>query len=214
MILLAVSLLILPLAPLLYALVARRPGFMKTAGRLLTLIMAVLVAAYMIPASIKLSGILWTVIMMAIGLFLPTLGERALSELADTVHKVPLFIGTLGLAIHATMDGAALALPSNGAGPFSVYSMAVVLHKLPAALFIWAALFPNYGRKIPILALVLEGVCTVVGFYLGETLFSSIEALSLLGLFQALVAGSMLHVALEPRVFSHGHTHAHGAHRH
>ena len=72
---------------------------------------------------------------------------------------------------------------------------AVVLHRLPVGLMVWFLIRPVYGLRLALATLLLIGVATVSGFFMGEFAVGSLTNDSR-GLFQALVAGTLLHVVV------------------
>jgi uncharacterized membrane protein YraQ (UPF0718 family) len=105
-------------------------------------------------------------------------------------------LAVAAVGVHAFMDGAALggtALGREGDG--SMLALAVILHRLPEGLVIWWLLQPSRGSWLAAAALGLVAVGTAAGFFFGTSVLSATAARGLF-LFQALVAGSLLHVVL------------------
>ena len=88
------------------------------------------------------------------------------------------------------MDGVALATP---AGMGNSLPLAVILHRLPDGLLICA--FFAERRYLSYLILALLGVATLGGFVAGGSFLQ--DHAGFLACFQALVAGSFLHITFD-----------------
>ena len=187
------SLGVLLLGPALLAWVQRAPLWLQTAGLqgldgfVLTSV-AGIVLADVLPHALGESG-MWAVPLVLLGLIGPSLAEKGLHRAAERVHALALLLGMAGLVLHATLDGVALA----GGDTHPQLAMAVLLHRLPEGLTIWWLLRPTYGKAIAALALGLVGAATVLGMWAGPTMVPDGMAI---GLIEALVAGSLLHVVV------------------
>lgn len=131
----------------------------------------------------------------AAGFVLPSLAERRLSQFKLSPMVV---LALAGLAVHGMLDGAALEAADHhghhhGHGDSEVMlAVAVVLHRLPMGLFVWWTVAP-YSRKGAWLVLAIEAGATAVGFFGAESLLAALPQTGL-AIFQALVAGSLVHV--------------------
>jgi hypothetical protein len=96
------------------------------------------------------------------------------------------------LALHAAVDGAALAFGEAGFGPS--LAIAVVAHRLPVGLAVFDRMDTPRQAWVALGGLALA---TVLGFFGGPSLAHASEAVH--GLFEGLVAGGLLHVVLRPR---------------
>lgn len=187
------SLGVLLLGPALLAWVQRAPLWLQTIGLqgldgfVLTSV-AGIVLADVLPHALSESG-MWAVPLVLLGLLGPSLAERGLHRAAEHVHALALLLGMAGLVLHATLDGVALA--HGDVRP--QLAMAVLLHRLPEGLTIWWLLRPRYGRLIAGLALGLVASATILGMSLGP---STVADSAAMGLIEALVAGSLLHVVV------------------
>lgn len=81
----------------------------------------------------------------------------------------------------------------HGEGPALQLAVGVILHRLPMGLAIWWAIRSVWGLRGVALVLALISGATVAGFLVGEHGLSHLPV-EQLALFQALVAGSLLHV--------------------
>ncbi|MDA0337696.1 MAG: permease, partial [bacterium] len=190
----ALSLVALALGPVAYG-AARVAGHMMAAldGFVFVAITG-LVVLHIVPESVALAG--WLAVLgVAVGIWLPTLIEHRLRSLARRVHNVTLIFGLMAIAVHAFTDGLALGSDSGAQGQAHMLPMAVVLHRMPVGLTIWFLLRPLYGLRAAMAALALMALATTAGFFFGGAVLPTLES-RVWGLFQALVAGSLLHVVL------------------
>jgi hypothetical protein len=209
------SIAIFALAPLLYKLAIRYTKAHKVIESCIFAVIVGVVVGHILPESIHVVG--WVAIpIAAAGMVLPSLVERMWHNMAASVHWVPLLFAVMGLALHAAMDGAAMvefhSVTRGAHDHFAheghshpVLSWTVVLHRLPVALLIWWSLAPKHGWAFPTGIYIFLGFFTIGGYTMGAALLD-LEAHDTIAWFQALVAGSLLHVALD----QHDHDdHAH-----
>lgn len=198
--LLALSLLVLAVGPVVYQ-VSRFTSAMSAAldGFVYATIIG-LVLIYILPHSIGLGG--WVAGVAALtGLLAPTVLEHRLHSLARQVHNLALLLGLVSIALHAFTDGLALTAVAAGdsvahADGGHMLPLAVVVHRLPIGLTVWFLLRPLYGIKAALGTLMLIAVATAFGFASGEAFASVLESGTGFGVFQAFVAGSLVHVVL------------------
>jgi hypothetical protein len=150
-----------------------------------------LILFHVIPHAMGAGG-LWVPLVALAGFFVPQLLEHTLTRAAHRAHGAALALAIGGLIIHAGLDGIALATPGGTDGATEL-AIAVVLHRTPEAIMIWALLIPTWrpSRIAGVLAMV--GAATCAGYFLGDSLIALTDA-RWLALVQALVAGSLLHV--------------------
>jgi uncharacterized membrane protein YraQ (UPF0718 family) len=210
MIFLAISLLSLPLAPLLARATARAPVSLALLDGFVFTGLGGLIALHILPESFELAGP-WALLAAAIGVFGPGLAEARLERAAgpsaalaesgtrspsDRAHTGAILLVAFGLGFHALLDGVALASPSVTDTPDArLLALAVVLHRLPLALTLWWLLRPALGLRFAAGYMVFDAACTTLGYAVGDT---GLRLLSnaWLGAFGALVAGSLLHVVI------------------
>ena len=198
--LLVLSLLVLGVGPVVYqasrlasAMTAALDGFVYA-----TIIGLVLI--YILPHSIALGG--WIAVIAALtGLLAPTILEHRLHDRARQVHILALILGLVAIALHAFADGLALTTvaasetAAHGGGGHML-PMAVLVHRLPIGLTVWFLLRPLYGIGAALGTLLLIAVATALGFASGDALAPVLHSGNGFGVFQAFVAGSLLHVVL------------------
>ncbi|MAF83183.1 MAG: hypothetical protein QGH93_07995 [Gammaproteobacteria bacterium] len=170
------------------------------------------------PQAIGAGGIFaW--VFAALGLIFPVGLERLFHGLEKQVHLLILSLGVVGLAVHAGIDGIALA-----AGPLvgvdaetwwhmghreggEYLALAVILHRFPLGLAVWYLLSPALGRMVAVMVLMVLAGATVIGYLVGPNFVSALQG-SGIAWFQAFVAGSILHVVIyEPGHHKHAHEH-------
>lgn len=213
--LLLLSIAVLWTAPWIYGQIRRRERVQHLAQRAMVVLICGLVLLSILPESIRLVG--WgAVLLVVVGMALPSLVERLWHKLAVTVHWVPLAIGLFGLALHASLDGAAFVDPEHhGHTHLHALPVAVVFHRFFEGLFIWLFLRPRFGTKVAASALGLISVFSLIGYFAGDYYFHSLEDAAPFGFFQALVAGSLLHLLIDQHdpgseaLHGHGHDHDH-----
>lgn len=192
--LLVLSLLVLAVGPVLHQL-ARVTGSMLAAlDGFVFITIGGLVFIHIVPETYHLAG--WPAFAaLALGLLGPGLVEHRLGRIARQAHAVALLLALAGIGLHAFTDGLALGQGGHAHGGEHMLPMAVVLHRLPVGLMVWFLIRPVYGLPLALATLVLIGVATVLGFSLGEAAIGGM-ANDGRGLFQALVAGTLLHVVV------------------
>ena len=138
----------------------------------------------------------YAAVAVAAGFVLPALAERRLTRFKLSPMLV---LALAGLAVHGLLDGAALEAADHhhhGHGHNEVMlAFAVVLHRLPMGLFVWWTVAP-YSRRGAWLVLGIEAGATAVGFIGAGPLLEVLPQTGL-AVFQALVAGSLVHVIVE-----------------
>jgi zinc transporter ZupT len=189
MVLLAASLAMLLLGPLLYRLVGARATALAVLDTVSVVSVGVLVVLFILPESIAENGPV-ALVPMLVGLLLPTVIERGLGRVAAQAHRAVLGIVIAGLSVHQVLDGIALGLPDGGHS--HALPAAVVLHQLPAGLVIWRLLRASRGERVAAWVMGVLALGIIAGFVAGDAL--AVLDFPGLGLFTALVAGSLLHV--------------------
>ena len=143
---------------------------------------------------------------MGLGFGLPILIERLYHQTKFGVELLSVLAGLMGLALHAVLEGISLQ------GEAITIAAPILLHRLMVGLMIWWVLFPRYGRWPAIAGICSLLVATTVGFSLGGILPEAMLHGTSGEIFQAFVAGSLLHVVLHESY--HGSPHDHSNHDH
>lgn len=193
----------LALGPLIYALSRRFHWALSAVDGFVLAAVGALVLLHVGPRALSAGGI-WAGAAFVLGLAAPAALHEVVSQ--RKTDRWVVGIGLFALMVHSAIDGAAL-----GSGNHAL-SWAIVLHRLPAGLFVWWLVRPSFGAGRAWLVLALVGAATAGGFFAG--LPASLQRGSLLAIFEALVAGALLHVLIGHGADLHGpeqHAHAHGA---
>lgn len=207
--LLLVSIAMLWFAPLLYHWASRYGRMHRAVERVLLIALAGFVVVGIIPQSFeKARG--WTILLALVGMLLPSLAERMWHRLAHKVHWVPLMVGTVGLATHAAIDGMAFIDPFHARSDALSVQLVVIVHRFFEGLFIWWALRPKFGWEVAAAVLGFSGSFTFVGYLAGGWWFQGLGTDMGYALFQALVGGSLLHLAIDRHDGRGGHEHGIG----
>ena len=164
----------------------------------------ILVALQVLPQSWEARELL-SLVAVAAGAGVYFVLERLSRALAAHADTVAIVVALSGLVLHAFLEGAAL-VPGTDSDTFFVF--AVVLHRLPIGLVIWWLIRPRHGRRAASLGTGVVVVATLAGAA-GGGVVSLSEGGAGLDLFQAFVAGSLLHVVFHQGRSDHRH-HEHG----
>jgi uncharacterized membrane protein YraQ (UPF0718 family) len=198
--LLVLSLLVLAVGPIVYQVSRFASATSAVLDGFVYATIIGLVLIYILPHSIGLGG--WPAAVAAVtGLLAPTVLERRLHNMARQVHSLALLLGLVAIALHAFTDGLALTTVTasenaTAVGGGHMLPMAILIHRLPIGLTVWFLLRPLYGIKAAVGTLLLVAAATAVGFASGDALAGVLENGNGFGVFQAFVAGSLLHVVL------------------
>ncbi len=184
------------LGPVLYTAFRQQAGAFRLLDGFVYLAIPGLVFLHVFPFAVEQRSPA-AVVAVTLGLLLPTLAERTARAVALRTDTFALLFGISGLALHALLDGAALAPASQTSDlPFA---LAITLHRLPVGLAIWWLVRPKYGLQSAVVAIGTLVAVTVVGYGASAGLLASSGA-EAVALYQAFVGGSLIHV-----VFHQGH---------
>lgn len=201
LLLLLASLLALLAGPLLWVIARGRASLLAALDGFVLFAITALVLFEVLPESLQ-SGGAWSLAFVVAGALGPTLLESLMEQARRDAHVATLALALLGLVLHSIGDGTALASdgPAHGA-----LGLAVAIHTVPVGLAVWWLLYPSFGALLPSVTLLAMAAATIAGFHL-ETDLAQIAGTRGWSWFQALVAGSILHV-----VFGRPHLHHEGA---
>jgi len=198
------SLLILTLGailggPALYAFARTQPRALSFLDGFIFVSISGLVLLDVLPETIEAGGLVSGLCALA-GAALPSVFERAMRRAQHLAHGAALLLSMFGMVLHHITDGAALSIAAQGGLP-NPLALAVVIHSLPVGLLIWWLLYPSFGFRLPALALLAMCAAAIVGFSFGPQIDHWAGARGI-AWFQALVAGSLIHV-----IFGRPHLH-------
>lgn len=206
LVLLTATLAALLSGPLLYAAARDRAPLLAFIDGFVLVAITGLVLVEVLPEAFG-SGGWWSIGFMLLGALGPTLFEHQLHH-AREVHVAALMLAIAGLVLHSFADGVALAPQLQTAAEAQpALALAIVVHSVPVGLAVWWLLYPVFGAPLPALALMAMCLGTVAGYRYGGPLGGVLGATAW-AWFQALVAGSILHVVL-----GRPHLDEHSAHR-
>ena len=184
-------------APPLYWFGARNPIGLKILHVFVGMSVLYLTLFHILPSSFYRINYHAILVGLA-GFFILTIVEMRWNQYRNRIGRTSLMLALLGLTFHTLIDGAALAQP-NFAVAQSDLAMAIVLHRLPVCIMFWGLLFPRVGLGKTLAVYGLISVSTVIGFGLSDLVFQSVgNEANLFAVFEAFVAGTLLHVAAEP----------------
>jgi uncharacterized protein len=191
---LLLSLVALVVGPLLHHLALRRRTTLAALDGFVFVAITGLVLLHILPTALRLAT--WSAALAGLGGFLvPGAAERLAHRAAAHVHLLFLVVAMLGFGFHTFLDGVALSSPQTSAGGATELALAIVIHRLPDGLAIWWLLRAPYGVLAAAGTLGVMAAATVAGYVVGGAVLLR-AAPSWLGIVQALVAGSLVHVVL------------------
>jgi uncharacterized protein len=193
--LLLISLLAFAAGPALYRLADRaRPSLAALDGFVMVAV-AGLAMVHIIPHAVATAGGGALAVALA-GFIGPGLVEHRLERAARQTHAAALVLALSGLTVHEFFDGVGLAKafydPTTG---ISLLAVAVILHRLPIAITVWWLLCPLRGPRVAWAVLAALGGATLLGYASVDAVADMVDA-RWLGLLEALIAGSLLHVVV------------------
>ncbi|MDJ0750029.1 MAG: hypothetical protein QNJ11_11125 [Woeseiaceae bacterium] len=207
---LVLSLVALALGPLLYSAFSKRESVRGALDGLLFVTIAGIVVVHILPDVFDIAGFT-ALAFLAAGVAFAFFVERQPSSAGADRYTWIVFLGALGLMIHAALDGIAL-IPADhlhelGTGATDGHThqeglsgvlsnhlaLGVILHRIPVGMAIWWTLRPRLGSTVAYGALAIIAIATSVAYLLGESVIALMQATSF-ACFQAFVAGTLLHV--------------------
>lgn len=182
--------------PLLHAGAGHRRGFAPVLDGLSRTAIPGLVFLAFVPAAVGDGE--WVILAaLAAGFLIPVAIERTSRRATRPIHRLALLAGLSGFVVHNGLDGAALATLPLGADPS--FPMAVVLHRLPVGLAVWWLVAREIDRRAGFAALGALMLATVGGYLFGVAVGEMVSDSGALTLYQAVVAGSLVHVVVHHR---------------
>ncbi len=187
------SLVALALGPLAVRVCEGRPAPWQALDAFVFVSILGLVGLLLLPHALHDGGALAALVLLA-GFMVPGWLERRFEAHSGGAHHLAVLLGVLGLALHSLVDGVALAAPHVGGMALGdELAVAVLIHRLPVGLTVWWLLRNRPWQAVIALGLVAAG--TVAGFAGGRALLAGLSPFALAN-FQALLAGSLLHVVV------------------
>jgi zinc transporter ZupT len=192
--------------PLLYRVLHERPGLARHVDAFVYIAVPALVAWQILPAAWERRSVL-PLVAVAAGLLLPMWMGRASQPLRHGTDTLTLLVVLSGLLLHTLFEGAALAPVAAGQSAVA-FGTAIVLHRVVEGLVVWWFLAPSRGASVALLGVSALLLLTTLGFVLGRELLGAADGTTAT-IYQALVAGSLLHVIFHQGRHVHAHDRAH-----
>ena len=205
--LLVASIVPLVLGPLLVRWMRPAPWAQSALDAFVLVSIGGLALLHILPECFEVGG--WLAVAGAfVGLAAPTWAERAIQSAGGGSWRRPiLLVALLALLVHATLDGVALAGSAVHQPYAQALAAAVIVHRVPVGVGLWWFVRTRVGLRAAIATLAVELIGTMAGFFVGD-LATRGATPHALAVFQALVAGSLLHV-----IVGHSPTHVPPSHR-
>lgn len=190
---------------LLWPWLKQRGHLLAATDALMVVTVGGLVLLHILPHAVEDLG-LWAVGALLIGIVLPSVFEQ-LNAKAGGRGRAGLLVGGLifvGLTMHAFMDGMALATArdphmhqghSHGETGQLALAVAVIVHRLPAGLALGWFIGDSKGMRWAIAATAVIAAATVGGWF-GHDWVLGLGHGGWMAAFEALVAGSLMHLLL------------------
>lgn len=219
MIFLFLSIVALFIGPAVFPLLRSRPSLIAALDGFLLTSIGGLVLVDLLPHALHAAGG-WAFLAAAVGLGIPAVIDRrhratAPKEAApcgheheaEHQHSALVNVALAGLAVHAFVDGSALAVPEVQVHESSAHlAVAVLMHRVPVSLLVATMVAKSRGIRGALMAASILGVATIAGFIVAREALPYWE-LRELALFQAFIAGTLLHVIMAHAPLSSEHTH-------
>lgn len=189
------------LGPLILKLTGGRPRVLAAMDGFVLVAVLGLVFFHLLPHAVLDAGT-GALVAGGVGLLIPLFLEKIASKpfKAKAVRPVMVTLALLALATHGLMDGAALVEShhhdADEHGHGLGLGVGVLLHRIPLGLTLWWMVRGAFGTRVAVGVLVGMMVATAGGYLAGEAWIAELS-LEGIAVFQALMAGSILHVALD-----------------
>lgn len=199
---LLLSLIMLFAGPLLFQWISASHPIARTLERVIVALLIGLVVLLLIPEIMDPLGLAAPVLILA-GYLLPGLLEKLITQAAEKLHLLSLYIALAGLLLHAMLDGSGLASVElrDSAG----LAVAIILHRFGMGLMLWLIIEPVFGKKAGWLTLFAMAAATVLGFEFSERLLP-LAGDTFVAAMQAVITGTIIH-----SLVYRGHVHRHSS---
>jgi len=193
MIALIASIFALGIGPLIY----QTFGPLKRTDKIVSGFILIVITATLffevLPDAYQVIGFL-SICLALLGFLGPSLIESLFAKTATKTHQLTIFLGIIGLVIHASIDGAALH-GVDLSHQHDNLSLAIILHRLPVGLTIWWLLKPLIGERYALLTILAMAVATSGGYLLSMQINELHSSFAMLAI-QSFISGSLLHVVI------------------
>jgi hypothetical protein len=193
------------LGPVIYGWLHDRPSAVRLVDGFVYVAVPALVAWQVLPHAWDTKSFV-PIVMLGLGLLVPTVFERASRALETHTDNLALVVGLSGLVLHALLEGAAFG-PGDGDIPVP-FALAAILHRIPVGLVIWWLIRPRHGVGLASTGVFAVVLATLGGYVLGAGLAGADHGAGVT-LYQAFVSGSLMHVVFHQGRHDHTHEHSH-----
>lgn len=183
---------------LLYIRLHNRPQTMKLIDRIVFVALPLLVAWQILP-HVWVEREITPLLAVIAGVGVLYLIEKISHRLARHTDDLAILLGVASMALHALLEGGALT-PATASAPFA---FAVILHRVAIGLLIWWLIEPRHGVAAAVAGLGAILAATAIGFAAGTEILPDGHAA--IELYQAFIAGSLLHVVFHQGRRDHTH---------
>lgn len=183
---------------LLYVALHHRKGTIRLLDTAVIVALPLLVAVQVLPQAWS-GRTLLPIVAVVCGIGLLVLVERMSSTLARYTDDATILFGVLGIALHALLEGSALT-----AGASRAFVFAVAFHRLTVGLLIWWLVQPRHGTCAAALGVGVIIGATLAGYVMGGGVAGAVAFVDP-RLFEAFVAGTLLHVVFHQGRRDHRH---------
>jgi hypothetical protein len=182
------------LAPLSYWAAIHHPAAFQLLNRLIFIVVLAFVVLRIIPDSFRGGG-WWAIFLAALGFTIPTLAEIALRKSEHRIHLLALAVSFVAFMLHVFIDGNTLAIFNSVDFTDQSLKWLLIIHRIPESFVIWWITFPLWGWSGSIIAITMIAMVTVIGYIVGGSSLTAMTS-SVAWIFQAILAGSLLHLGL------------------
>ena len=200
MLALIIGIILLIATPTIYDSLSSTAKIKSTTDVVISIAMIYVLSGHVVPEVYGEIGVV-SLFIFAVGFAGMSLLEYFCHGQFRRVHKIALVSVFLGFTVHIALDGVALSkISHNGhshsSDTISALGLAVLLHRLPVAMLVWAKLYPILGRAKAFSILILMAIVSVGGFILGENLAGHQNIHHSVAFLEAFIAGCLMHVVV------------------
>lgn len=188
------------IGPALYGGLHGHPKAVRLVDGFVYLAVPLLVAWQIVPFAWEDRSLIVPLVVAA-GLLLPNLCERASHAFETHTDNFAIIVGLSGLALHALLEGAAFG---SGGTVGLAFGLAVILHRIPVSLVIWWLIRPRHGTWAGVAGVATIVLATLVGYLLAASLDGGQHGTGV-EYYQAFVSGSLVHVVFHQGRHDHRH---------
>ncbi len=200
------------IGPPIYALAKQNAALKKSTDTFILIVTAGIIIFQVLPETFAELGI-WSIVLAIVGTGLPGVIEFLFRKAAQKTHLLTLTLGVLGLMLHGVVDGCALTLADYNNTGGKLLPIAILLHRTPISLTLWWLVKPEFGTRVALMVIMTLLLGTILGYLYSEQLITSLQQPSFMA-FEALVAGTLLHVLYHRPGHQHEHHQNSGSHKH